>query len=206
MSSQGNDPNAAATRTGELTKFQSNAVDVLSSINSLFTVAVFLGLSFASPNQKSIDPRSECNPDATMLKRLVLWEVISFSFFLFSSLFLKSLQLYINMLGDEKKEGEKKEGGKKKGVVRGMFYISVLTTTLGVASFTVSMAYLIQIQVGKMSCWIFETTLSVIFLAVMVFLGIVSYLVVTALTFSLTTDDFDQHLSSTTVFTTAASI
>ncbi|KAJ9159819.1 hypothetical protein P3X46_025288 [Hevea brasiliensis] len=193
MSSQGNDPNAAATRTGELTKFQSNAVDVLSSINSLFTVAVFLGLSFASPNQKSIDPRSECNPDATMLKRLVLWEVISFSFFLFSSLFLKSLQLYINMLGDIK------------WVVRGMFYISVLTTTLGVASFTVSMAYLIQIQVGKMSCWIFETTLSVIFLAVMVFLGIVSYLVVTALTFSLTTDDFDQHLSSTTVFTTAAS-
>ncbi|KAJ9159818.1 hypothetical protein P3X46_025287 [Hevea brasiliensis] len=102
MSSQRNDQGAAATRTGELTKFQSNAVDVLSSINSLFTVAVFLGLSFASPNQKSIDPRSECNPDATMLKRLVLWEVISFSFFLFSSLFLKSLQLYINMLGDKK--------------------------------------------------------------------------------------------------------
>ncbi|KAJ9159817.1 hypothetical protein P3X46_025286 [Hevea brasiliensis] len=114
--------------------------------------------------------------------------------FLFSSLFLKSLQLYINMLGDIKL------------VVRAMFYISVLTTTLGVASFTVSMAYLIQIQVGKMSCWIFETTLSVIFLAAMVFLGILSYLVVTVLTFRLTEDDFDQHLSSTTVFTTAASI
>ena len=68
------------------------ALDDLVNVNSLFTIAVFVGLSFASRNQRSLEGRPECDPDVSLGKRLILYEVISVACFLLSSLCSKSLK------------------------------------------------------------------------------------------------------------------
>ncbi|XP_057965869.1 uncharacterized protein LOC131156302 isoform X2 [Malania oleifera] len=52
------------------------ALDDLVNVNSLFTIAVFVGLSFASPGQlHSLENRSACDPDPGMARRLIIFEI-----------------------------------------------------------------------------------------------------------------------------------
>ncbi|GLJ06880.1 hypothetical protein SUGI_0051140 [Cryptomeria japonica] len=48
------------------------ALDGLVNVNSLFTVAVFVGLSLATPGQRSLDDSGTCNADQAWC--IVLWE------------------------------------------------------------------------------------------------------------------------------------
>ncbi|XP_042956401.1 uncharacterized protein LOC122292228 [Carya illinoinensis] len=49
----------------------------LVNVNSLFTVAVFVGLSFANSEVQSLEVRPECNADFKMSERLVVYEALS---------------------------------------------------------------------------------------------------------------------------------
>ncbi|TXG60700.1 hypothetical protein EZV62_015273 [Acer yangbiense] len=73
------------------------ALDDLVNVNSLFTIAVFIGMSIASPNQHSLEIRQECDTGPILSKRLILYEVVSFACFLLSSLLAKSLKVLINL-------------------------------------------------------------------------------------------------------------
>ncbi|GAB2211267.1 hypothetical protein Droror1_Dr00016560 [Drosera rotundifolia] len=68
------------------TRVHVTALDGLVNVNSIFTIAVFIGLSFTSPGQQSLDPRPSCSGGVREAGKLLLFEVMSFSFFLFSSL------------------------------------------------------------------------------------------------------------------------
>ncbi|KAJ6973590.1 hypothetical protein NC653_033812 [Populus alba x Populus x berolinensis] len=74
------------------------ALDDLVNVNSLFTIAVFVGLSVASRNQYSLENRRECDAGPEVAKRLVVFEVISFACFLLSSLIAKSLKIKVGKL------------------------------------------------------------------------------------------------------------
>ncbi|CAK7349229.1 unnamed protein product, partial [Dovyalis caffra] len=50
------------------------ALDDLVNVNSLFTVAVFVGLSLASRNQYSLENRHECDAGPGVAKKLVVFE------------------------------------------------------------------------------------------------------------------------------------
>ena len=54
-------------------------------MNSLFTLAVFVGLSQASPSIRSLENRDECDAGPGLAKMLVLYEVVAFACFLLSS-------------------------------------------------------------------------------------------------------------------------
>ncbi|KAF2292500.1 hypothetical protein GH714_024600 [Hevea brasiliensis] len=90
------------------------ALDDLVNVNSFFTIAVFVGLSFASSGQHSLENRPECDADPGIAMRLILYEVISFACFLLSSLVAKTLK--------------------------------------GLCFLALSMANVIQIRIGKLSC------------------------------------------------------
>ncbi|OAY34948.1 uncharacterized protein LOC110628609 [Manihot esculenta] len=163
---------------------QLSALDDLVSVNSLFTIAIFLGLAFASPTQQSLDNRPECSPDVKMEKRLVLYEVLSFACFLLSSLVAKSLKLFINV--QDTKETIRIDRAHEYKVIkpsRGfMILLSVLASTIGVVFLTISMVDVVQIKIGKMSCGIYETRAAVISLCAVVALALVIYLPSTMIT------------------------
>ncbi|XP_057985126.1 uncharacterized protein LOC110652445 isoform X1 [Hevea brasiliensis] len=123
------------------------ALDDLVNVNSLFTIAVFVGLSFASPGQHSLENRPECDADPGMAMRLILYEVISFACFLLSSLVAKTLKVHLNIY----QEDEFKQWHLKLG--RGfMLYLSAIASIVGVVFLALSMANVIQIRIGKLSC------------------------------------------------------
>ncbi|CBI35675.3 unnamed protein product, partial [Vitis vinifera] len=77
------------------------ALDGLVNVNSLFTIAVFVGLSLTTPNQHSLENRAGCDAGIDVARRLLVFEVVSFSFFLFSSLIAQGLKLAINLLNSK---------------------------------------------------------------------------------------------------------
>ncbi|KAJ6401568.1 hypothetical protein OIU84_016881 [Salix udensis] len=56
------------------------ALDGLVNVNSLFTVAVFVGLSLAAPNQHSLENNTSCDASINVARNLLVYEVVSFSF------------------------------------------------------------------------------------------------------------------------------
>eukprot|EP01018_Ginkgo_biloba_P018437 Gb_38166 [translate_table: standard] len=71
------------------------ALDGLVNVNSLFTVAVFVGLSLATPGQRSLEDKGACDAGEDVAKNLLVFEVVAFSSFLFSSLIAQGLKLAI---------------------------------------------------------------------------------------------------------------
>ncbi|KAL7201204.1 hypothetical protein ACSBR1_032999 [Camellia fascicularis] len=70
-----------------------SGLDDLANVNSLLSIAVFMGLSYETPGQRSLENRPECDAEPRQAKNLVVLEVVAFSFFLFSSLVAKSLKV-----------------------------------------------------------------------------------------------------------------
>lgn len=148
------------------------ALDDIVNVNSLFTVAMFVGFSAASPDQHSLENRQECDAGLVVGKRLVLFEVVSFACFLFSSLVAKSLKVYLNIFRDDKFKGLG-----FLGLFRGsMFSLSVLGSIVGVLFLTLSMSNVIQLKVGLLSCGSSHALVAVISLSVIVLLGLLIYL------------------------------
>ncbi|KAL8552049.1 hypothetical protein ACS0TY_000928 [Phlomoides rotata] len=72
------------------TSIHITALDGIVNVNSLFTLAVFIGLAWnpTDPNNSLIDPvqQPECSPSPKIAENLVAFHVYSFACFLFSSL------------------------------------------------------------------------------------------------------------------------
>nr|XP_017233809.1 PREDICTED: uncharacterized protein LOC108207891 [Daucus carota subsp. sativus] len=81
----------------ERTEAHIKTLDDLVSVNSLFTLAVFVGLSQASPGAISLENRQECNAGPGVAKMLVLYEVVAFACFLLSSLVSKVIKLHLGL-------------------------------------------------------------------------------------------------------------
>ncbi|XP_059626291.1 uncharacterized protein LOC132269206 isoform X2 [Cornus florida] len=78
-----------------------NVVDEIVSVNSLFTLGVFIGLSFASRDQTSLECRPGCTAGVGSARRLVVFEVLSFSLFIYSSLVAKCANFLLSLYRDE---------------------------------------------------------------------------------------------------------
>ncbi|KDP45218.1 hypothetical protein JCGZ_15083 [Jatropha curcas] len=160
------------------------AMDDLVSVNSLFTVAVFLGLSFASPEQlHSLETnRPACDPNVKMGKQLVLYEVVSFSCFLLSSLVAKALRVYLSIFYSDTKAADDDDNDKpdKLNLFHAgrafMFAFATVASIIGVLFLTISMAMVVEMKIGKLSCGIHETHAAVIVLIVMVSFALLIYI------------------------------
>ncbi|RXH97932.1 hypothetical protein DVH24_010257 [Malus domestica] len=127
------------------------ALDGLVNVNSLFTIAVFVGLSLATPGQKSLANRISCDAGNDVAKKLLVFEVVSFSFFLFSSLVAQGLKLAINLLNSKNVE-DAFRGHINLKVLRFGMLGSAFGSVLGCVFLVLSMVNVIQIKLGLLSC------------------------------------------------------
>ncbi|TXG68280.1 hypothetical protein EZV62_003215 [Acer yangbiense] len=159
------------------------ALDDLVNVNSLFTIAVFVGLAYANPSQRSLENRPECDPDPSLGKRLIIYEVNSFACFLFSSLVAKAIKVLLNIRKKELTRDHRLVPDRlcKKILLsdawkRFSLGLSVLASFAGIVLLTLSIVYVIQIRVGKLTCGSYHAIQAVVPLCVIVFTALLFYL------------------------------
>ncbi|OVA00068.1 hypothetical protein BVC80_1699g4 [Macleaya cordata] len=127
------------------------ALDGLVNVNSLFTIAVFVGLSLTTPGQHSLENKDVCDAGIDVAKRLLVFEVVSFSFFLFSSLIAQGLKLAINLL-NSKDIDEAIRAHINLKVLRFGMLGSAIGSVMGCVFLMLSMVNVIEIRLGLLSC------------------------------------------------------
>jgi hypothetical protein len=127
------------------------ALDGLVNVNSLFTIAVFVGLSLTTPNQRSLENKSACDAGIDVARKLLVFEVVSFSFFLFSSLIAQGLKLAINLLNSKDVDEAFRAHINLKVLRLGMM-ASAVGSVMGCLFLMLSMINVIQIRLGMLSC------------------------------------------------------
>ncbi|KAI3427737.1 uncharacterized protein J3R85_009312 [Psidium guajava] len=141
-------------------------LDDVVSLNSLFTIAVFIGLSFAQPGHvQSLEDDPSCDSVATERKRLVFYEIVSFSCFIFSGVLAKTVKIFLytsekqDALDREEKGNvdprnseEEKQKAYRKGWSLIGFYLSIYGTMLGCLLLLLAMVDIVQIKLGRLSC------------------------------------------------------
>ncbi|KAF8010771.1 hypothetical protein BT93_J1422 [Corymbia citriodora subsp. variegata] len=183
------------------TRIHIMALDGIVNVNSLFTIALFLGLA-ASP----ADPRSanqflgshaSCWPGAAVAEGLVTFHVYSFSCFLFSSLVALAVKqaIRISSAAAEQREGGDEECGDGEeahlghvntAAFRAGTAASALGSAAGSGFLTMALVNLVQMKLGTLGCG--ETGYSVaaiVPLVALVPLGLVAYLCLAVYAFTL---------------------
>ncbi|KAG5232160.1 hypothetical protein OIU76_004999 [Salix suchowensis] len=151
------------------------ALDGLVNVNSLFTVAVFVGLSLATPNQHSLENNTSCDASINVARNLLVYEVVSFSFFLFSSLVAQGLKLAINLLNSKDVDEVFKAHINLKVLRFGMMG-SAIGSVMGCVFLMMSMINVIEIRLGMLSCGSKSTVHAVTALVVLVSSALLVYI------------------------------
>ncbi|CAK9187890.1 unnamed protein product [Ilex paraguariensis] len=133
------------------------ALDGVVTVNSLFTFAVFLGLTWnpTDPNYILVDATATaCAATSSIAEDLVAFHVYSFSSFLFSSLIALGMKQAIR----SSEEGEHGVGLRSVAyvnlkVLRMGILASAAGSVLGCVFLTVAMVDLVQIKLGILGCW-----------------------------------------------------
>ncbi|XP_068635924.1 uncharacterized protein [Aristolochia californica] len=127
------------------------ALDGLVNVNSLFTIAVFVGLSLTTKGQQSLEDRTACDAGDGEARRLLVYEVVSFSFFLFSSLIAQGLKLAINLL-NSKDTRDAVRAHINLTILRVGMLASAAGSVMGCVFLVLSMVCVIEIRLGLLSC------------------------------------------------------
>ncbi|VFQ69736.1 unnamed protein product [Cuscuta campestris] len=150
------------------------ALDGLVNVNSLFTIAVFVGLSLTVPGQRSLEERSACDAGIDVVRKLLVFEVVSFSFFLFSSLVAQGLKLAINLLNSRDVDDGFRAHVNSRVLRLGMMG-SAAGSVMGCLFLMLSMVDVIQIRLGLLSCGSRSAVGAVAALVVLVTSGLLLY-------------------------------
>lgn len=159
--------NSNQSTTSSTTSVHVTALDGIVNANSLFTVAVFVGMSFDQPRDLTLTDRTECNAGIDVERDLIVFEVISFAFFLFSSLVAQGMKLAINLL-NSKETDEAFKANINKDVLRLGVVGSAGGSILGCVFLLLSIVDVIQLRLGLLSCGNSLTIHTVLALVVLV--------------------------------------
>lgn len=147
-------------------------LDDLVNVNSLLTIAVFVGLSMATPGIRSLDTRDECHAGPGEAKMLIVHEVIAFSCFLLSSIVAKVLKLHLYLDGARyvivSRDFDLKDF---------MLILTSCASVAGIVLLALSIVNIIQIRIGLLSCGSKESRLAVMCLGIIVGIALVIYVV-----------------------------
>ncbi|KAI3429066.1 uncharacterized protein J3R85_008705 [Psidium guajava] len=170
------------------------ALDGIVNVNSLFTVALFLGLAASPADSRAAGQlfrdRASCRPGAAVAEGLVAFHVYSFSSFLFSSLVALALKQAIKISsaaeeqggGEEYGSGEEAHGGSAIGhvnttVFRAGTAASALGSVAGSGFLMMALVNLVQMKLGTLGCGESgHSVAAIVPLVVLVPLGLVVYL------------------------------
>ncbi|KAJ7961703.1 Maternal effect embryo arrest protein [Quillaja saponaria] len=140
----------SASSSSSTTSVHVTALDGLVNVNSLFTIAVFVGLSLTTQGQHSLE-NTACDAGIDVARKLLVFEVVSFSFFLFSSLVAQGLKLAINLL-NSKDVDEAFRAHINLKVLRFGMMGSAIGSVMGCLFLMLSMVNVIEIRLGMLSC------------------------------------------------------
>ena len=169
------DQRSSSSTTSSTTSVHVTALDGLVNVNSLFTIAVFVGLSLTTPGQRSLENRTDCDADIDVAKKLLVFEVLSFSFFLFSSLIAQGLKLAINLL-NSKDVDEAFRAHINLRVLRFGMLGSAVGSVMGCLFLMLSMVNVIEIRLGMLSCGSKSAVHAVVALVVLVSSALLIYI------------------------------
>ncbi|GKV42162.1 hypothetical protein SLEP1_g49599 [Rubroshorea leprosula] len=111
-----------------------------------------MGLSLTTPRQHSLRNPFACDAGINMVKKLLVFEVVSFSFFLFSSLVAQGLKLAaINLLNSKDVDKVFRATINQKVLRLGMMG-STMGSVMGCSFLVLSMVHVIKIRLGMLSC------------------------------------------------------
>ncbi|KAL3517899.1 hypothetical protein ACH5RR_020488 [Cinchona calisaya] len=164
----------SSSYSASTTSVHVTALDGLVNVNSLFTIAVFVGLSLTTPNQHSLE-NSACDASVDVAKKLLVFEVVSFSFFLFSSLIAQGLKLAINLL-NSKDVDEAFRAHISLRILRFGMLGSAIGSVMGCLFLMLSMVNVIEIRLGMLSCGSKSTVHAVTALIVLVTSALLVYI------------------------------
>ncbi|XP_058106748.1 uncharacterized protein LOC131250145 [Magnolia sinica] len=153
-----------------------NALDCLVNANSLFTIAVFLDLCLSKPGQQGLEDSGECVAGADVAEKLLVFEVVSFSFFLFSSLIAQGLKLAINLLNSKDVDEAFRAYMNPRVLTFGIIG-SAVGTVIGCAFWMMTMVNVIQIKLGLLSCRSHATVRAVLILLTLVSSAVAVFIV-----------------------------
>ncbi|KAL3636831.1 hypothetical protein CASFOL_019130 [Castilleja foliolosa] len=155
------------------TSIHVSALDGTLNVNSLFTIALFIGIFInpADPKNRLVNTAA-CAASSTVEKQFVEFHVYSFSSFLFSSLVASSLKLAIR--NDDKTRRihgarEMHTGGHVNlRVLRAGILATAAGSLFGCAFLALALVDLMQIKLGSMACWGWYTLAAIIPLLILV--------------------------------------
>ncbi|KAJ7571502.1 hypothetical protein O6H91_01G169400 [Diphasiastrum complanatum] len=138
------------------TQIHVTTLDSVVSVNSFFTIAVFIGLSVSSHNSSS--PQTDttsivsgCVTGENTVKYLLVFEVVAFSCFLFSSLIAHGMKLYIIFFNGNDREEVQAALIDQKFLRFGMI-AAAIGSIAGTFFLLLSMINIIQVRLGSLSC------------------------------------------------------
>lgn len=156
------------------------ALDGIVNVNSLFTVAIFIGFSITDPSSSAAGQLRSCSASIDIVRRLIVYEVISFSWFLFSSLIAQTLKLYINLLNNSDRSDAHKADVDRRLLKTGLLG-SAFGSLLGSVFLMFSISNFIQVKLGVFACG-GKTIWSVVTLAVCVGSALIVYFIMSMYT------------------------
>ncbi|XP_050210477.1 uncharacterized protein LOC126660828 [Mercurialis annua] len=174
------------------TSIHITALDGIINVNSLFTLAVFLGLAWnpSEPNNSFItDPNSPCAASRAVVENLVAFHVYSFSSFLFSSLLALALKQALRIA----KSGDVSDHIRhvpeffthiNKDLVRVGMLVSGLGSVCGCICLMLALINVVQFKLGALSCGSGHSLAAVIPLVIFVPIGLLIYVCVVLYAFT----------------------
>ncbi|KAG6583401.1 uncharacterized protein LOC111464928 [Cucurbita moschata] len=165
-------------RRSSSTRIHVMALDGIVNVNSLFTFAVFLGITWyptADPAVNLLPDGDDgpCAPAAAAAQSLIACHVYSFSCFLFSSLVASALKQAIRIIGrDDGEHGVAYAPALRMGMVA-----SAVGSVLGCGFLVAALLNLVQIKLGTLSCRRWETVAAAVPLVSLVPMALFIYIV-----------------------------
>ena len=125
-------------------------LDNIVSLNFLCVASSFLGLSLTTIGLRSMDGHLDCDPNINTIKSLMLFEVISFAFFLTSSLVAYDLKIMISLVNAAELNEEFRSHFNRKSFRKVMLCV-IFSSILGCLFLILSIVYILQIRLGILS-------------------------------------------------------
>ncbi|KAL1535570.1 hypothetical protein AAHA92_28333 [Salvia divinorum] len=141
------------------TSIHISALDGIVNVNSLFTLAVFIGLAWnpTDPSNSLIDPAG-CSASPKIAEDLVAFHVYSFSCFLFSSLVALGLKQATRLVRHHHHGGEDRHfwafdlARVNKTALRVGYVVSAVGSVTGSVFLMLALVNVVQIKLGVLGC------------------------------------------------------
>ncbi|KAK7387426.1 hypothetical protein VNO78_28228 [Psophocarpus tetragonolobus] len=161
--------------TSSITSVHIPALDAIVNVNSLFTLAVFIGLTW-NPNdpENSLNEDPACAPTAAIAENLIAFHVYAFSSFLFSSLVALALKQAIRL--STSFHYPALVAHINRTALRLAMLVSGLGSVAGCSFLMLALVNVAQIKLGTLACGSSHTFAAVVPLLIFVPLSLLIYL------------------------------